>query len=303
MTAPDPRPRSWQRGGARRLTPTADGSRALRWAVLLLGLVLVIGAAGSLATVTWATRVADGEYDDLPAAHELGTPDSLAVAAEVMDITAVRDPEATQVTAALVEPGATTLPATGETVRARVTLGGTKADREVEVDVPRTSHPVPWMTTQRDLLVVIPAEHELALEATNWVGDIEAEGAFTRVMARTSAGDVELRDISVAEDVSVTSEVGDVELSLADSVPGGIDVANPHGDTSVRLAPEAEGDLTVAAGVGDIEVAAPGSGRYAVEAHSEIGETTIDPDLVSGDGEVLGTLIAGSSSGDVTVGR
>lgn len=303
MTAPDPRPHSWQRGGARRLTPAADGSRALRWAVLLLGLVLVIGAAGSLATVTWAATVADGEYDDIPATYELGTPDSLAVGTEVLNITVVRDPEATQVTAALVEPGTTNLPAAGETVRARVTLGGTEADREVEVDMPRASHPVPWMTTQLDLLVVIPAEHELALEASTWVGDIEAEGAFTRVMARTSVGDVELRDVSVSEDVSVTSEIGDVDLSLADSVTGGIDVANSQGDTIVRLAPQAEGDLTVAASVGDVEVTAPGSGRYAVEAHSEIGETTVDPDLVTGDGEVLGTLTLGSSSGDVTVGR
>src|SRR5699024_7740919 len=73
------------------------------------------------------------------------------------------------------------------------------------------------------------------------------------------------------------------------------------GDVEVRLPMDATGDVTITTDIGNASLAAPGTGRWAVNAASEMGEVRTDPDLTRADGTIRGNLTLRASAGDVTL--
>jgi len=287
---------------ARRLDP--EPSRDRPWRVLLVVLastavVLMLASLGAWSLFAWNHQQS---FSDVAATHGVGTPQSLSLSADVADVQVVRDAAAEEVSIALVPMGSTSLPAPEETARAEVSVTGTATDREVQVRQPRYNS-LPWQNPHRDLLVVIPEDHVLALDLDADVGDVELDGEFSELVVSADVGDVELVDITAPDGIEVRAEVGQVALTTAAAVPGGITVTNSVGDVSLQLAPEATGDVEVTADIGNAEVRLPGSARWSVDATSEAGSTDVAPEIVDADGQIAGHLTVRSSVGDVDVTR
>src|SRR5690625_7960870 len=66
---------------------------------------------------------------------------------------------------------------------------------------------------------------------------------------------------------------------------------------------DATGDVTITTDIGNASLTAPGTGRWAVNAASEMGEVRTDPDLTRADGTISGNLTVRASAGDVTLTR
>ena len=287
---------------ARRLDPEPGRDRP--WRVLLVVLasttvVLMLASLGAWSLFAWNHQQS---FSHVAATHGVGTPQSLSLSADVANVQVVRDAAAEEVSIALVPMGSTSLPAPGETARAEVSVAGTATDREVQVRQPRFNS-LPWENPHRDLLVVIPEDHVLALDLDTDVGDVELHGEFSELVVTADVGDVELVDITAPDGIQVRAEVGQVALTTAAAVPGGITVTNSVGDATVQLAPDASGDLEVTSDIGDVEVRLPGSARWSVDAASETGATDVAPEIVGADGQIAGHLTVRSSVGDVDVTR
>src|SRR5699024_5263464 len=187
---------------------------------------------------------------DIPAITELGTPDALTLSTGVANVQVMASPEVAVVTLALVEHGASSLPAPGTTVPARITQHGGAAAPVLDVRQPDGYGPVPWQDEHHDVLVLVPQGHRLALDLTSDVGDIRTEGEFSTLTLASSIGDVQLD--AVADSVTVRADVGAVRLQLADPAPTAVDVVAPVGSVDVSLPPDAEADVRIDAELGEV---------------------------------------------------
>lgn len=301
-THPSPRRGTVEVPG-RRLAPSPQGDRGWRTLITVLGaavLVLILLALGAASVSGW--WLGRG-YDDVPATMELGTPDALTLSTGVGDVHVVTSPEVTAVTLALVEDGATSLPAPGTTVRADITRHGGAAAPVLDVRQSDGYGPVPWQDEHHDVLVLVPQGHRLALDLTADVGDIRADGEFATLDLTSSVGDVQLDEVTVADSVTVRADVGDVQLELGGPAPASVDVVASVGNVEMRLPPDAEADVRIDAELGQVEVSLPGAGRWDVEARTELGETRVEPDVTGAPGPAVGTLTVTSELGDLLITR
>jgi len=288
---------------ARRLSPTPGPDRAWRVALTVIAAVVLVLALVGLATSSVAGWAMSRSFSEVPATTALGQAGSLTLTTDVADIRVVHSDQAEEVAVALVPEGATTVPAEGTRVRARVDVRGEAGSPVVDVRQPRSSGPIPWQSDFRDLLVVVPTEHTMELDLSSNVGDIRAQGEFTSLSATSNVGEILLTAVSAPRGVHITADVGDVELDLSDPAPAGVEITSSVGDVEVRLPTDATGDVTITTDIGSASLEAPGTGRWAVDAASEMGEVRTDPDLTRADGPISGNLTVRASVGDVTLTR
>lgn len=299
---PDTTARSFLEPG-RRLSPSPRGDRPLRLLLTLLGaavLVLLLLGMGTLSVSSWLS--ARG-YTMVPATTELGTPSSLSLSNDVGDVRVEHSTEVDQVTLALVESGATGLPPGGDQVRARLDRSGDGESAQVDVNQPDGPGAIPWQDVHRDLLLLVPSGHELALDITSTVGDVDAEGEFSALSVSSEVGDVRLAYITAPDGLTATSDVGDLEVELESPTPKAVDLSTSVGGIDLLLPMDAGGEMTARSELGYIDITAPGSGRWVVDARSELGDAQVDPSMSAGSGAAVGTLTATSEVGDVTIMR
>lgn len=298
--APSPRVRTEP---ARRLTPSPGGGRAWRavsTAVAAALLVLALLALAGVSVTSWAINRGFGE---VAATHELGTPQSLTLSTRVADVRLAASPDVDQVTLALVDPGSTDLPGPEETARARVAVEGSAEGPRVTVSQPGMNRFGGLLDEHRDLLVLVPEGHRMAVDLRADVGGIDAAGEFASISATSDVGDVRLSSVDAPGGITVQADVGSVELAPVASVPGGITVTSSLGDVDIALPLDAEGDVTVTNDVGEVSMTAPGTARRVVRAGSDVGTVDVDPAFLTGEGEVIGTVSITTSLGDISVSR
>lgn len=299
--APAPGPRV-RHEPARRLSP-APGDRTWRRVLTALGATLVALALLALAGVSLTSWAVSRGYEDVPTTYDLGTPDSLTVTSRVADLQVVSSSDVQEVTLALVEDGTTTLPAADDTARARVEVQEGTDGTQVEVSQPGMNRFGGLLDEHRELLLLVPESHVMGLELASDVGGISVGGEYSSLGARSDVGDIRLSGVSAPDGITVTGDLGSIDVVPSAPVPGGITVTASVGDVSVQLPRDAEGDLTVRADVGQVEVSAPGDARRVVQASSDVGTVTVDPSLLSASGESVGTVTVTSGVGDISVRR
>lgn len=304
MTALHPAPR---RGTVeepgRRLSPSPHGDRSWRALITLLGAAVLVAILLALAAQSISGWWLGRGYDDVPATVELGTPDALTLSSGVGNVRVLASPDVSAVTLALVQEGATSLPAPGATARARLTESGGSAAPVIDVRQSRGSGPVPWQDEHLDVLVLVPFGHRIALDLSTDVGDIRADGDFSALALTSSVGDVQLDQAAVEDALTVRADIGNVEVELREAAPETVAVTASVGDVEMHLPANAETDVRIDAELGEVEVSLPGTARWDVEASSELGEAQIDPDVTGAPGPALGTLTVTSELGDLVIGR
>ncbi|MGO1389567.1 MULTISPECIES: DUF4097 family beta strand repeat-containing protein [Brachybacterium] len=289
----------------RRLNPSRQGDRPWRLVITLLGgivLLLMLLFLVAYSTTSWL----DGRrYADVPATTGLGSPSSLTLSSDVGNVNVVHDADVDDVTLALVENGEISLPAEGDVTRAEITQRGGDSSKTVTVKQPQGPAAVPWDQPGRDLLLLIPDGHGMALTVTAGVGDVDIDGTFSTLEVTADVGDVSLDSVEAPDGVAVTTSVGGADIDLAGSELSTVDVTSSVGDVDVVLPDDAGGTVTVRTSMGTIDVEVPGSEPWDVEARSDVGEARVDPDLTRGadSSSALGTLTATSDIGDVTITR
>ena len=288
---------------ARRLSPSPGPDRAWRVTLTVLAAVVLVLALMGLAASSVAGWAMNRGFSEVPATTELGQAESLTLTTDVADIRVIHSDQAEGVAVALVPEGATTVPDEDTRERARVDVQGEPGSPVVEVRQPRTTGPIPWEPDLRDLLVVVPTEHIMELDLSSDVGDVRAQGEFSSLTATSNVGEVLLTAVSAPRGVHIDAEVGDVELELSDPDPASVEITSSVGDVEVRLPMDATGDVTITTDIGNASLTAPGTGRWAVNAASEMGEVRTDPDLTRADGTISGNLTVRASAGDVTLTR
>ena len=289
----------------RRLVPSPGRDRPWRVATVLIGSLVVLLLVLALTAASVATWVSARGFAEIPAVAALGTPDSLEVTSTHGAVRVQPSPDVDEVTLALVAPGAVSLPAPAERVRARLTRGGTAAAPVIEVAQPQrfTGFGLPGLGGPRDLLLLIPSGHDPELAVHSSVGDLFVEGQFSALHLSTDVGDLDLGPVTAPEGLSARAGTGDVDLELGAPAPRTLDVRADVGDISVLLPTGASGRVSIAADVGDVEVTAPGGVRWQVEASSRTGSVELAPDLRAADGSQEATLTITTGHGDVLVTR
>jgi Putative adhesin len=287
----------------RRLSPDPGEDRRWRRAVTLVGGAFLVVLLLSLAGLTTANLLTARSFSEVPATVELGTPTSLAVTSDVADTRILQSAEVDQVTIALVDGDATSLPPDGTEARARIDRSGNAQAPAIDVRQPEGHGAVPWLDERRDVLILVPEGHELALDLSTSVGDIRADGEFSALDVSTEVGEVQLAPVTAPDGLQVTSELGGIEIELAGQAPSTVSATSSVGDIDLLLPSDAGGAVTATSELGDVQVAAPGSGRWTVDAQAELGELAVDASLEGADGAALGTLTVSSEIGDVVVTR
>lgn len=307
MTTTLPAPRTPHNGSAlepgRQLSPSPRNDGSWRLLLTLLGaavLVLLLLGMGTLSVSSWFSA---RSYAMVPSTTELGNPDSLSLTSDLGDVRVEHSAAVDQVTLALVENGMTELPAAGEEARARIDQRGDAGSPHVAVNQPDGPSAIPWEDQYRDLLLLIPAGHELTLEIASSFGDVDAEGAFSTLAVASEVGDIRLASITAPGGLTVTSDVGDVEVELAGPAPDAVEVTTSVGNADLLLPVDASGDVTVRSDMGDIDLTAPGTTQWSITASTELGERSVDPSFTSRTGDEVGTLTVTSEVGNVTVSR
>lgn len=298
--APAPRVRTEP---AHRLSPSPRGGRGWRITVTLIASLVVglllLGLAG-MSLTSWAINRG---YQDVPATYELGTPDSITLTSHVAEVTVMPSSEVDQVTVALVDPGATALPPDSATARAQVSIEEGATGIVLDVRQPGVNRFAGLLEEHRDVLLVVPTRHTMALDITSNVGGIDASGEFTSLTVRSDVGDIRLRGVSAPEGLTATGGVGGIDVATDGSIPAGITLTSDMGDVSLALPTDAGGEVTITSDVGEVDVTAPGEARRTVVATSEVGTVTVDPQVADAAGESVGTLTVTTSVGDIRVSR
>lgn len=291
----------------RRLSPSRGRDRPWRLLVTLVGgatVLLVVLALAALSTATWLTGRG---YTEIPAITQLGSPSSLSLTSRTGTVRVLPSNEVDELTLGLVEPGATTLPDPAAQVRARVTADTASDSASVDVRQPDLSFDPPWADSPQDVLLLVPAGLDLALEVSTDAGDVHIDGDYTAVEARSDVGNIRLGPVTAPQGVTASAEVGNIDIELGSPAPAAVDLSATVGDVDLLLPTDAGGRVSVTTELGDIEVAAPGTARWSVEASSEYGAVQQDPGLTEGSAEAeddaAGILTVSSELGTIVLTR
>lgn len=287
----------------RRLSPSPQRDRSWRLLITLLGAIVLILLLLGLTAISVSSWLSSRGFTDISATTGLGTPSTLELTNDVGDVHVLHTADVDEVTLAFVDDGSTALPGADATVRADVARTGDTDSSRVEVSQPGGPAVVPWEHDTHDLLLLIPEDHDLSLDLTSSVGDIDATGRYSSLAVTSDVGDVRLASVSAPGGLTATSEVGDVEIELEGPTPDTVEVTTGVGDVYLLLPVDASGDVTARSDLGTIDLTAPGTGRWTVTASADLGERIVDPSLAAGDQDPVGTLTVTSEVGDVTVSR
>lgn len=286
-----------------RLTPAPGRDRPWRVLTVLLGAVVVLLMVGGLAVSSAANWAAGRGYTEIASTTGLGTPAALSLDSGVGTIQVLPSDDVDEVTLALVEPGSTRLPPPEETARARLTQATGSAGPMVTVHQPRSHLGWPWSDRARDVLLLVPAGLELSLELSAGVGDVRVDGEFSTLDVRTEVGDVVLGPLSASSALTVSSEVGDVDIELESPAPAVTEITAAVGNVDLQLPTDSSGSISIRSELGDVVVTAPGTTRWHVDAVSDLGSVSVAPGLAVGAGTGDGTLSVDTDLGDIAIAR
>lgn len=263
------------------LGPAPGRERGLRTVLVVVAVLCLVLTCGGMAVGAGLSAAHRASFTRIPASQELGTPSDLILDVPTADVRVVTDDAADQVGLSLVEEGAVDA-GPDETARARITRDGNR----VEVEQPVQYGPfLPQHEDHRDVVLTVPTSlaDSFSLHLDHEAGgNVEISGGtFQDLTVSTSDGDVDLQDLTVSGDLSVSTDTGDADVRLSED-------ADPR---SVSLGSD----------VGSVDLAVPRGMTFRVDdAVSDVGEVDIDPDIDTGTGP---TLRVESSTGDVTVGH
>lgn len=301
--APPPTPQQPLFLPGQRLTPSSDRDRPWRVLTVLLGSAVVLLLVSGLALATGASWASGRGYSEVAATTGLGTPSSLSLTNETGSVRVLPSEEVDEVTLALVDPGATALPAPQETARARITQGADAQGSTAAVSQPRRFNGLPRADPARDLLLLVPVGHEMSLDLHAEVGNVMVDGEFDTLDVRADVGDLVLGSLTAAESLTAMTDMGSIDIELASPAPATVDIEAAVGDVELALPVDAGGEVAILAELGSVEVTLPGAARWEVNAESELGSVEVDPSLTGGTGAVQGTLAVTSELGGITITR
>lgn len=302
MSAP-PAPLPPRHDPPRRLAPAPARDRRWRRLTTLLGGTIALLAVLALAAGSIASWMSLREFDEVPATLALGTPRSLSLDVASGDVRVLPSEAVTEVTLSLVAPG-TTVPVSPEgRVRADLRRTGGPQHPVVAVDQPHDLSLLPGTGGDRDVLVLVPVGHVLDLDLASGAGDVTVEGDFTALHASADVGDVHLGPVSAAEDLSVRTDVGSIDVELLAPSPAAVELSAQVGDIALHLPADAAGRIGAVTDLGDVDIELPGTALWEVEARTELGEAQVDPGVEGSEGESVGTLSLITATGDITVTR
>lgn len=286
-----------------RLTPSPTRDRPWRVLTVLLGASVVLLMVGGLAVASATNWAAGRGYAEIAATTGLGTPASLSLASALGTLRVLPSDDVDEVTLALVEPGTTGLPSPQDTTPARLTHETDAAGATVSVHQPQSHLGWPWTDRTRDVLLLVPAGLELSLVIDAGVGDVLVDGEFSALDVRTDVGDVVLGPLGVSDSLSVSSEVGDVDIALESPAPAETEITAVVGYVDLQLPTDSGGSISITTELGDVIVTAPGTTRWQIDAVSDLGSVQVDPGVAAGSDTGAGTLAVTSDVGEITIGR
>ncbi|MFC5296871.1 MAG: DUF4097 family beta strand repeat-containing protein [Brachybacterium tyrofermentans] len=287
----------------RRLSPSPQGDRSWRLLITLLGAIVLLLLLLGLTAVSVSSWLTTRSFSEIPATTGLGTPSALELTNDLGDVHVLRSADVDEVTLAFVEEGSTTLPADGATAQASIDRTGGADAPSIAVRQPGGPAVIPWENDTRDLLLLVPNDLDLSLDLTSTVGDVDATGSFSSLAVASEVGDVRLASVAAPGGLTVTSDVGDVEVELEGPTPDAVEVTTSVGNADLLLPVDASGDVAVSSELGDVYLTAPGTTQWSVTASTELGERSVDPSFTARTGDEVGTLTVTSELGNVTVSR
>ena len=287
----------------RQLTPSPQQDRPWRVLTVLIGAVTTLLVVAGFALASVSSWIAVRDVDEIPAVTALGTPASLSLTSTVGTVRVLPSADVEEVTLALTEPGSTALPATGQTVRAHLTEVAGASGTTVTVRQPERVSIAPWTSPDRDVLVLVPVGHELALDLQADVGDIQVDGEFTSLTAHSDVGSLRLGPLSVDGEVRASSQVGDISLELDSPGTESIGLRTAAGSVALTLPADAETGIDVLTELGDVQVSLPGAESWDVTTATDLGSVSIDPSLTRGSASEGRELTVTSSLGDISITR
>ncbi|GAA4524755.1 hypothetical protein GCM10023160_16780 [Brachybacterium paraconglomeratum] len=286
-----------------RLIPSPGRDRPWRVLTVLLGASVVLLLVGGLAVASAANWAAGRGYTEIASTAGLGSPASLRLDSMMGTVQVLPSDDVDEVTLALVEPGATGLPSPQDTTPARLTQNTDSAGTTwVTVAQPQSTVGWPWDDRTRDVLLLVPSGLELSLGIDAGVGDVLVDGTFHALEVRADVGNVVLEPLSVSDTLTVSSEIGEVEIELESPAPAITEITAAVGNVSLQLPTDSSGALDIVSNLGDVSVTAPGTTRWQVDADSELGQVWVDPGVAAGAGDD-GTLSVTADLGDITIER
>ncbi|MGO1225345.1 hypothetical protein ACT3SQ_11235 [Brachybacterium sp. AOP42-C2-15] len=286
-----------------RLTPSPDRDRPWRALTVLLGAIIVLLMVGGLAVTSVANWASGRGYSEISTTTGLGTPASLNLASLMGTIQVLPSDDVDEVTLALVEPGTTGLPSPRDTTPARLIHDTDPTGATVTVQQPQSHLGWPWTDRTRDLLLLVPSDLELSLAIDAGVGDVVVDGDFSALDVRTDVGNVVLGPLGVTDALTVSSEVGDVDIELESPAPADAQITAAVGYVDLQLPTDSRGSISITAELGDVMVTAPGTTRWHIDADSDLGSVSVDPGLTAGSDAGDGTLIVTAGVGEITIER
>lgn len=300
---PQPAAREPRYEPGRQLTPSPRRDRPWRVLTVLVGAITALLVVAGLALASVSSWIAVRDVDEIPAVTALGVPSSLSLTSTVGTVRVLPSADVEEVALALTEPGATALPAAGETVHAQITQVAEVSGTTVTVRQPERVSIAPWTSPDRDVLVLVPFGHELALDLHAGVGDVLVDGEYTSLSAHADVGSLRLGPLSVEGEVQASSHVGGVRLALDSPGTESIDIRSETGDVALTLPADAETGIDVTTELGDVQVSLPGAESWEVTTATDLGSVSIDRSLMRGAASEGRVLTVTSTLGDISVTR
>lgn len=287
----------------RRLEPSPERDRPWRRGIVLAGGAVMLLVLLALAAATTATWWNGRHFAEIPATTELGTPSALQLTSTLGDVRVQMSPDVEEITLSLVSPGTTVPAPDGERVRARLERSEAGGTSTLQVSQPENYSTWPGTSGTRDVLLLVPADHELDLDLLSEVGDVTAEGTFGSLDVEADVGDVHLGPVTAPQGLAVLTDIGDIEAELEAPGPAAVDLSSSLGSITLQLPADASGPVGAETALGDVEVSVAGTSTWRVETSAGLGEVSVDPGLRGPEDEAAGTLTLASETGDITLTR
>lgn len=286
----------------RRLEPSPERDRPWRRGIVLAGGAVMLLVLLALAAATTATWWNGRHFAEVPATTGLGAPSALQLTSTLGDVRVQMSPDVEEVTLSLVSSGTTVPAPDGERVRARLERSEEGGTSTLQVSQPENYSTWPGASGTRDVLLLVPADHELDLDLHSEVGDVTAAGAFGSLDVEADVGDVHLGPVTAPQGLGVLTDIGDIEAELEAPGPAAVDLSS-LGSITLQLPADASGPVGAETELGDVEVSVAGTSTWRVQTRAGLGEVSVDPGLRGPEDEAAGTLTLSSETGDITLTR
>mgnify|MGYP006426663219 CR=1 FL=1 len=248
-------------------TPTTKRSRTSASALLSSALLLPLGACGNHAFSEKSEVVEVIEFDEPGAFH------TLIVDTGVGDISVIGEDGATGITAEIEKVGRGSSPIAAEESLESIELILAPLADDPGAFLCTSEFPSKWAGHSHAIDWRITAPSGLALDIVSDVGDVEARGFAGGARARSDVGDVTLREI--AGGVDVRADVGDVRISAS----GLVTISSDVGDVELTIIDRGYAEsqpINIRSDVGDIEILLPAHYAGLLDAETDVGDVEFE---------------------------